>query len=107
MIRSKTAVLFLLMICFLTSFWLYSGFSQQAAGEDLGSVQEMQEPVPQSEAEEEKIIPSPKNIKEGTAIYVFVGWMWLSIFVLVYVLSLKIKEVDRLYKIKFFSAKKN
>ncbi len=62
-----------------------------------------------TQAEEEKepgkIIPSPKNIKESTAIYVFLAWMWVAIFVLVYILVLKIKEVDRLHKIKFFSSK--
>ena len=53
--------------------------------------------------EEDKIIPSPKDIKEQIAIYVFLGWMWLAILVLIYFLRLKVKEVDRLYKIKFFS----
>jgi hypothetical protein len=100
-------ILFLLLACFLTPFWLNSGFSQQAASEGPRSAQEAQKAAFQTEAEEEKIIPSPKNIKEGTAIYVFVGWMWLSIFVLVYILRLKIKEVDRLDKIKFFSTKNN
>jgi hypothetical protein len=107
MMRGKMTFLFLLLACFLTPFLLNSGFCQQAAGEDPRSAQEKQAAAPQTQAEEEKIIPSPKNIKEGTAIYVFVVWMWLSIFVLVYILRLKIKEVDRLYKIKFFSTKKN
>jgi len=107
MMRSKMAALFLLLAWFLTPFWLNSGFCQQAEVEDPRSVPEKQEAATQTEAEVEKIIPSPKNIKEGTAIYVFAGWMWLSIFVLIYILRLKIKEVDRLYKIKFFSTKKN
>ncbi len=107
MMRNKMTVLFLLLAWLLIPFFLSSGLSQQAAGEDARLAQEKKEAVPQTEAEEEKIIPSPKNIKEGTAIYVFVGWMWLSIFVLVYILKLKIKEVDRLYKIKYFSTKKN
>lgn len=49
------------------------------------------------------IIPSAKDIKERTAIYVFVGWMWLSIIVLIFILRAKIREVDRLHLIKFFS----
>jgi hypothetical protein len=50
------------------------------------------------------IIPSPKNIKEKTAIYVFLGWMWLSIIVLLFIIKAKIREVDRLHRIKFFSS---
>jgi len=53
-----------------------------------------------------KIIPSPKDIKERTAIYVFIGWMWLSITVLIFILRAKIKETDRLYHLRFFSQKK-
>jgi hypothetical protein len=60
----------------------------------------------QPEKPPEKIIPAPRNIKESTAIYVFLGWMWLSIAVLIYIIRLKIKEADRLYAIKFFSPEK-
>ena len=64
---------------------------------------------PQTEKEEiqEVIVPAPKDIKEAIGIYVFIGWMWLSIFVLIYVLRQKIKEVDRIYRLKFFSSDKN
>jgi hypothetical protein len=63
----------------------------------------------QTELEEiqETIKPAPKDIKEAVAIYVFLGWIWLSIFVLVYILWQKIKEVDRIYRLKFFSSDKN
>ena len=57
--------------------------------------------------EADRLIPAPENIKEGTAIYVFLGWMWLSVAVLIYFLRLKIKEVDRLYWSKFFSPEKS
>jgi hypothetical protein len=60
----------------------------------------------QQEEQEEKIIPSPQNIKESTGIYVFAAWMWIAIFVLIYILRLKIREVDRLLQIRFLSAKK-
>jgi cytochrome b6 len=60
-----------------------------------------------SQPEADKIIAAPENIKEGTAIYVFLGWMWLSVVVLVYFLRLKIKETDRLYRSKFFSPEKS
>jgi hypothetical protein len=104
--RSRITAFFLLLLCLFALFFMKAGFGQQVVGEEQRSVQERKEAAPQTETEEEKLIPSPKNIKEGTAIYVFLGWMWLSIFVLIYILRLKIKEIDRLYKIKFFSTKK-
>lgn len=57
--------------------------------------------------ETETIVPSPKDIKQATAIYVFVGWMWLSIGALIFFLRQKIKEVDRLHSLKFFSDSKD
>ncbi|MGB8951964.1 MAG: hypothetical protein WCC06_04780 [Candidatus Aminicenantales bacterium] len=54
----------------------------------------------------EEVVSAPKDIKERTAIYVFLGWMWVSIFVLIYFLRLKIKEADRVYRLKFFSENK-
>lgn len=67
-----------------------------------------QEKNQKTEVEEEgkTIIASPKDIKEKTAIYVFVGWMWISIVVLIFILRSKIKEADRLHLIKFFSNQK-
>jgi|Deesub1362B_J571_1020462.scaffolds.fasta_scaffold00732_11 ABC-type Fe3+ transport system permease subunit len=52
-----------------------------------------------------EIKPSPKNIRESTALYVYLLWIWLVIFVLIYIFILKIKEVDRMYKMKFESYK--
>ena len=71
-----------------------------------------QEAVPEEKdqgAQVEKgktIVPSAKGIKERTAIYVFMGWMWLSIIVLVFILRAKIREADRLNRIRFFSNQK-
>jgi len=71
-----------------------------------------QETIPEEKNQEAQveqgktIIPSPKDIKEKTAIYVFVGWMWLSIIVLIFILRAKIREADRLHRIKFFSNQK-
>ena len=104
--RSKIAAVFLLFAWFHALFFLNSGFCQQAVPEEQQVTQEKKESAPQADAEEERIIPSPKNIKEGTAIYVFIGWMWLAILVLIYILRLKIKEVDRLHRLKFFPTKK-
>lgn len=55
---------------------------------------------------EEKIVPSAGNIKQKTAIYVFLSWVWLAILVLIYFIRLKIKEVDRLYRLGYFQEKK-
>jgi hypothetical protein len=68
--------------------------SEKAESEDL------------AELRQEKIVPGAKNIKESTGIYIFLGWMWLSILVLVYFLKLKVKEADRLHHLKYYSSKK-
>lgn len=62
---------------------------------------------PQEKQEPEKIIGAPQDIKQKTGVWVFFAWMWVSILVLIYFLRLKIKEADRLYRLRFFSAKKN
>ena len=90
MMRRASALV--ILIFFLVFFWAGISLSQEAEK--------------QAETIEERIIPSPKDVKEKTAIYVFVGWMWLSIIVLFFVLRAKIKEVDRLYHIRFYSDEK-
>lgn len=99
MTRKRPARAFLLIFVFSLIFFSSHDFAQQAAPEKQSQVAKI-------EKEQEKVVPSPKNIKESTSIYVFVGWMWLSICVLVYFLRLKIKEVDRLYRLDYFSGKK-
>ncbi|MGD9346068.1 MAG: hypothetical protein PVH84_09420 [Candidatus Aminicenantes bacterium] len=75
----------------------------------LWTQQSEQSPEPQTETVEtqEVIEPGPKDIKEAVGIYAFLGWIWLSIFVLIYILRQKIKEVDRIYRLKYFSSRKN
>ena len=99
------SVFLLIVFCFVCLV-LKCGYAQQSTlqAKDPTTVQAEKEKEP--EKEPEKIVPSPKNIKESTAIYVFLVWMWVAIFVLVYILMLKIKEVDRLNKTKFFRAKR-
>jgi hypothetical protein len=69
-----------------------------------------QEPEPSTESQtleeemQQEIKPAPKDIKEAIGIYVFLGWIWVSIFVLVFILLQKIKETDRIYRLKFFSS---
>jgi hypothetical protein len=65
------------------------------------------ETQPEKEETEDVIKPAPKDIKEALGIYVFLGWIWLSIFVLIYILRQKIKEVDRIYRLKYFSTGKD
>jgi hypothetical protein len=63
------------------------------------------ETAPQVEGQSGKIHPGPKNIMEKVEICVFLAWVWGVIFLLIFVLRHKIKEMDRLYEIKYFSNK--
>ena len=60
----------------------------------------------QEETAETAIHPSPQDIKERTAIYVFLIWIWSIIIVLIYVLRKKIMEADRLHKLAYFDSPK-
>jgi hypothetical protein len=91
--------MFLLVIFFLPFFTLEYNFAQQVT-------QEEREEIIQAKDDQEKVIPSPQNIKEQTGIYVFLAWMWIAIVVLIYILRLKIREVDRLHRLRFSSTKK-
>ena len=57
--------------------------------------------------EVETIVPGPADIKQAIAIYIFLGWIWLSIGILIFFLRLKIKEVDRLHELGFFTEDKD
>lgn len=92
--RKVKALIFLMVLFLPFSFFSFS-FAQQSS--PAAKNQEAQ-----AKAQPEKIVSGPQNIKESTAIYVFLGWMWVSIAVLIYFLRLKIKEADRLYVVKFF-----
>ena len=56
---------------------------------------------------EETIVPGPTDVKQATAIYVFLGWIWLSIGILIFFIRLKIKEVDRLHELGYFTKDKD
>lgn len=97
---NKWIALLLLMCGLLHSFLLLGPvFAQQVAPEGKDEMVE-------EEDSQDKISPGPQNIKESTGICVFIAWMWLAIFVLIYLVRLKIKEVDRLFEIRFLSPKK-
>jgi hypothetical protein len=98
----KTVLVCLVFLFFFLLAWMGPslGLGQQKADQTL-SVEQQEEIVP------EKIVGAPQDAKQKTGIWVFVAWMWISVFVLIFLLRLKIKEVDRLYRLRFFSAKKN
>jgi hypothetical protein len=98
-IRKKFLAMPLLLVFLFVLFFIQSQFGQEAKPAEQ-SIAAKQEKSP------EKIVPSPANIKEAMRIYVFLAWMWLSIIVLIYFLRLKIKEVDRLHRLGYFSERK-
>jgi hypothetical protein len=67
--------------------------------------QQPEEAAPQVEDAGGEIHPGPKNITEKVEICVFLAWVWGVIFLLIFVLRHKIKEMDRLYEINYFSNK--
>lgn len=100
-VTNRPFALFVLMLLLLV-FW--TGSPDLAARQVEGQTEAE---AHQEETVPEKIVAAPQDIKQKTAILVFVAWMWVSVLVLVYFLRLKIKEADRLYRLRFFAAKKN
>lgn len=93
--------LFLLFLLFLLPWIGISPCHSQQAMVEKGVS------TPQKEVPPEKIVGAPQDIKQKTGIWVFVVWMWAAVFVLIYFIRLKIEETDRLYSLRFFSAKKD
>jgi hypothetical protein len=60
----------------------------------------------QEETTEKAIHPGPQNIKEQTAICIFIIWIWSIIIVLIYILRKKIIEADRLHNLAYFDSPK-
>jgi hypothetical protein len=98
-IKKKFFVWLLFFSFFFLLFFTQSQFGQVAKPAE-------QSKALKPEKNPEKIVPSPSNIREATGIYVFLAWMWLSIIVLIYFLKLKIKEVDRLHRLGYFTSEK-
>jgi hypothetical protein len=102
MTKTRHLILLSLFLFFFLIAWVGAPdclAQQEVAQAGMNTSQEKDEP--------EKIIGAPQDIKQNTGILVFVAWMWISVFVLIYFLRLKIKEADRLYRLRFFSAKKD
>jgi len=94
-----------LFAIFLLAFVFSIGQAEVIAGREIPFLQQSQ--GDQEKNETETIVPAPEDIKQATALYVFLGWIWLSIGVLIFFLRLKIKEVDRLHGLGYFSEDKD
>jgi len=94
-----------LVAIFLLAFVFSFGQGEVIADTEVHSLQQSQED--RTTEEVERIVPGATDIKQAIAIYVFLGWIWLSIGILIFFLRLKIKEVDRLHKLKYFSEDKD
>jgi hypothetical protein len=53
---------------------------------------------PVVEAKPEEVRPAFLTPRERSGTYVFLGWTWLTIGVLLYFLKLKIREADRVFR---------
>ncbi len=94
-----------LFALFMLTFVFLTGQLEAIAGQEPPSLQQSQ--GDRVNADVEVIVPAPTDIKQSTAIYVFLGWIWLSIGILIFLLRLKIKEVDRLHELGFFTKNKD
>jgi hypothetical protein len=111
----KRTACFLLLVLIIGAFSSFAATIQQSVPKEKDkSVQAPAQQRPakekavqdQAQAQPEKIVAAPRNIRERTAIYVFVAWLWAAIFVLIYILRLEIKEADRLLDLKFYRDEK-
>lgn len=97
--KQRTPALVLLLIFSLVAAsFLYSSL------QDPGSTTV---PELQTEKPPEEIHPTPSSIKQKVGLLVFLGWLWLSILVLIYFMRLKIQEADRLHQLEFYSPPKS
>ena len=94
------AVLILLALsCFLL---LFNPFIYAQEQQDKPAETEIQDLNENTNAAK----PGQKNIKDKIALYVFLAWVWITIFVSIYFLRLKIIEVDRLFGYGYFQNSK-
>jgi uncharacterized membrane protein YjfL (UPF0719 family) len=91
-------------LCLIVIFFLF-------ASSALASAQKFEPPraqkanaaaaVSPSAEQLEKIVPAYKNIKEKTAVIVFLFWLWAAIIVLIVILRLETREADRVHRLAF------
>jgi hypothetical protein len=98
MIRKRVAALTMILVLMAlpAAPLLASGSPGQATAIAASS-----QPPP-DKAPAETIQPAPKNIKERSAVYVFLVWLWLIIGSLIYVFALKIREADRIFSLHYY-----
>ena len=80
----------------------------------LPAILSAQSPAPANSAPKVKAPPTPETIhpafadlKEKTAVLVFLAWLWLIVGILVWLLRMKIREADRVHALKFYPASKD
>lgn len=101
MIKGETRVFLVVSLFLILILWAgraYCPAYQNSAQEQVEIQQEKKEP--------EKVVGAPQDVKQRTGIWVFFIWMWISILVLVFFLRWKIKEADRLDRLRFFAKEK-
>jgi Na+/H+ antiporter NhaC len=101
MIKMWPSFLLIVLLFLLLMLWAGNSYCSPEQNE---AQQQMK--TPQEKKEPENIAGGPQGVKQKTDVGVFVAWMWISIISLVFFLRLKIKEIDRLYRIRFFSSEK-
>jgi len=55
----------------------------------------------------ETIHPAFADLRQKTAVIVFLAWLWIIVGILVWLLRMKIREADRVYDLKFYPAAKD
>lgn len=100
----KRAAFFLFAIFLLAAVF---SFGQDEVSADMAVSSFQQSPKDQTDEESKTVVPGAADIQQATSIYVFLGWIWLSIGILIFFLRLKIKEVDRLHGLGYFSENKD
>lgn len=88
------------LLLFFIFFSLFL-FLSDMRGDETAAVS--QAGVQQDQNISSKIIPVPANPRQKTGIYVFLFWIWIVIFILIYFIRQKIRELDRLNDLEFFS----
>jgi len=96
--KTRRSVLRPALLVFLLAAGVVSGVA--------GAVQDVPKPPAAKPAVEaaapKEIHPTFLTPREKNGAYVFVGWIWRSIGVLLYVLRLKVKEADRVFLAGFY-----
>jgi len=109
----RRTAFFLLLVLSMGAFLAFVAAAVQPVSQEKDKTVQAPAQPPQAKdkaapiaAQLDKIVPAPKNIKERTAIYVFVAWLWVGIIILIYIVRLEIRESDRVLNLKFYRENK-